>query len=84
VFADLRGLPPLLIHAGEDEVLRDDSIRMAELAREAGVSVRLEVYPRMWHVWHLYHATLPQASHALEDIAEFLKLNVGSLASQPN
>jgi len=83
VFADLRGLPPLLIHAGEDEVLRGDCVRLAQLAKEAGVEVRLEVYPRMWHVWHLYHANLPQASHALEDIAQFLKSHVGSLASQP-
>jgi acetyl esterase/lipase len=82
VYADLHGLPPLLIHAGEDEVLCADAIRIAELAQQAGVSARVEVYPRMWHVWHLYHATLPQAKHALEDIAQFLKAKVGSLAGQ--
>jgi epsilon-lactone hydrolase len=76
-------LPPLLIHAGEDEVLRDDAVHVAELAKEAGVEVRVEVYPRMWHVWHLYYATLPQATRALEDIAQFLKSKIGSLASQP-
>ena len=77
VYADLRGLPPLLIHAGEDEVLRDDAIRIAELAQQAGVPVRVEVYPRMWHVWHLYFSILPQAAHALDDIGQFLKSKVG-------
>jgi len=84
VYADLHGLPPLLIHAGEDEVLRDDAVRMAELAQQAGVPVRVEVYPRMWHVWHLYFSQLPQAAHALDDIGQFLKSNVGILAHQQN
>jgi acetyl esterase/lipase len=82
VFADLRGLPPLLIQAGEDEVLRGDCVRISEAAQEAGVEVRMEIYPRMWHVWHLYFANLPQATHALEDIAQFLRSHVGSLESQ--
>lgn len=72
VFGDWRGLPPLLIHVGEDEILREDAVRMEALAREAGVSVRLEVYPRMWHVWQLFPA-LPQAVASLDDIARFLK-----------
>jgi acetyl esterase/lipase len=71
VFGDLRGLPPMLVHAGEDEVLRQDAVRLASLAKVAGVDVRLEIYPRMWHVWQLY-LTLPQAVHSLDDIAQFL------------
>jgi acetyl esterase/lipase len=72
VFGDWRGLPPLLIHAGEDEILRSDATRVAELARAAGVNVRLEVYPRMWHVWQLTLA-MPQSIQSLDDIAGFLK-----------
>lgn len=72
VFGDWRGLPPLLIHAGEDEVLRHDARRVAELAEEAGVDARVEIYPRMWHVWQLFLA-LPQAKQSLEEIAHFLK-----------
>ena len=72
VFGNLRGLPPLLVHAGEDEILRDDALRIAGLAKSVGVDVRLEIYPRMWHVWQL-NLTLPQAIQSLDDIARFLK-----------
>lgn len=75
-FGDWRGLPPLLVHAGEDEVLRADAVRAGELARAAGVDVRVEIYPRMWHVWQLELA-LPQAVHSLRDIARFLKSHLG-------
>jgi acetyl esterase/lipase len=75
VFGDWRGLPPLLIHAGEDEVLRDDAIRVESLAKEAGVEVRLEIYPRMWHVWQL-NLPLPQAVQSLNEIAQFLKAHL--------
>jgi monoterpene epsilon-lactone hydrolase len=71
VFGDLHGLPPLLVHAGEDEILREDAIRITGLAKAAGVDVRLEIYPHMWHVWQLYLA-LPQAVQSLDDIAQFL------------
>jgi acetyl esterase/lipase len=72
VFGDWRGLPPLLIHAAEDESLRNDAEQIEKLARAAGVDVRLEVYPRMWHVWQLTLA-MPQAIQSLDDIAGFLK-----------
>lgn len=70
VYGDLRGLPPLLIHVGEDEILRDDAVRLAEVAKAADVDVRLEIYPRMWHVWQL-NLTLPQAVQSLNDITQF-------------
>jgi acetyl esterase/lipase len=76
VFGDLRGLPPLLVHAGEDEILRDDAVRIEALAKAAGVDVRLEIYPRMWHVWQLY-LSLPQAVQSLDDIAQFTKSRLG-------
>lgn len=76
VLGDLRGLPPLLIHAGEDEMLRDDAVRVQERAQAAGVEARLEIYPRMWHVWQLYLA-LPQAVQSLDDIAHFLGSHMG-------
>jgi acetyl esterase/lipase len=72
VFGDWRGLPPLLVHAGEDEFLRNDAVCVEELGKKAGVDVRLELYPRMWHVWQLY-LTLPQAIQSLDDIAQFLQ-----------
>ncbi len=75
VFGDWCGLPPQLIHAGEDEILRTDAVRVAELARAAGVDVRLEIYPRMWHVWQLTLA-MPQSIQSLDDIAGFLKAHL--------
>ena len=71
-FGDLHGLPPLLIHVGEDEILRADALRIHELAQAAGVDVRLEIAPHMWHVWQLF-LELPQALQSLEDIAQFLE-----------
>jgi acetyl esterase/lipase len=75
VFGNLHGIPPLLIHAGEDEVLRSDAVRLASLAKSADVDVRLEIYPRMWHVWQL-NLELPQAIQSLDDIAQFLKTHL--------
>lgn len=82
VFADLRGLPPLLIHVGEDEILRDDAVRIASLAESMHVDVRLEIYPRMWHVWQI-NLSLPQAIQSLDDIAHFLEVHLGLVAQQP-
>jgi acetyl esterase/lipase len=79
VFGDPHGFPPLLIHVGEDELLRGDATRMAALAKAAGVEVRLEVYARMWHVWQLT-LSLPQATQSLEDIAQFYKAHLKSSA----
>jgi acetyl esterase/lipase len=72
----------LLIHVGEDEILRQDAIHFTSLAKAAGVDVQLEIYPRMWHVWQLY-LTLPQADQSLKDIAKFLGSHLEPVASRP-
>jgi len=72
VFGNMSGLPPLLVHAGEDEILRDDAVRIVNLAKSAGVDARLEIYPRMWHVWQL-NLSLPQAIQSLDDVSHFFK-----------
>ena len=76
VFGNLRGLPPLLVYAGEDEILCEDAIRIVSLAKSSGVDARLEIYPRMWHVWQL-NLKLPQAIQSLEDITHFFKAHLG-------
>lgn len=76
-YGDWHTLPPLLVHAGEDEILREDAVHIEELAKAAGVDVRLEIYPRMWHVWQIF-LTLPQAAQSLDDIAQFLKSHLMS------
>ncbi|MBN1669182.1 MAG: alpha/beta hydrolase, partial [Anaerolineales bacterium] len=74
-FGSLHGLPPLLLHVGEKEVLRADAVRIADLARSAGVEVQLEIYARMWHVWQI-NLALPQASHSLDQIAHFFEAHL--------
>lgn len=73
VYANLAGLPPLLLQVGEDEILRDDSLRLAESARAAGVMVRLERYPGLWHVFQGNVGKLKAANQALERVAVFLR-----------
>jgi monoterpene epsilon-lactone hydrolase len=73
LFGDLHGLPPLLIQVGSDEVLLSDSTSFAERAREAGVDVTLEVWPRMQHVWQFTASFMPEAREAIERIGEFIK-----------
>jgi acetyl esterase/lipase len=75
VFGSWRGLPPLLVHAGEDEFLRRDAVRIEELARAAGVQVQVEIYPRMWHVWQVF-LEMPQAKQSLDAIAHFLRAHL--------
>ncbi|CAN5477144.1 N/A [soil metagenome] len=62
LYADLSGLPPMLIHVGEVEVLRDDSVQLAERARAAGTPVELHVGAGMVHVWHLFADVVPEST----------------------
>lgn len=66
------GLPPLFIHVGENEILLDDSLRLAERARAAGVAVEIKVWPDVPHVFQAFHF-LPEARASLSLIAAFLK-----------
>ena len=70
--ADFSGFPPLLIHVGAREILRDDSLRLAEKAREAGVPVELTVFPVVAHAWQLAESFLPEARRSLDGAAAFL------------
>jgi acetyl esterase/lipase len=73
VYGDLRGLPPMLVHVGEEEILRNDAIQVVKRASDCGVDARLEIYPRMWHVWQLF-MEMPQSKQSLDEIAQFLLL----------
>jgi hypothetical protein len=73
LFADLRGLPPLLVQVGDAEILLDDATRLASRARDAGVDVTLEVGEEMFHVWHAFAEMLPEAARACERIAAWLE-----------
>lgn len=69
---DLAGLPPLRMHAGDREVLLDDTLRFAERARAAGVHVETNVWPDMIHVFEGFCHVLPEGRASLAEIAAFL------------
>jgi acetyl esterase/lipase len=77
LYADLKGLPPLLIQVGDAETLLDDSNRLADRARAAGVNVKLEVWPEMIHVWQLFASFLPEGQQAVEGIGSFIRSRIG-------
>jgi monoterpene epsilon-lactone hydrolase len=81
VYADLRGLPPLLIHVGQDEILLSDSERLAQRAAAAGVDATLEVWPHMWHDWHSFAAWMPEARRALDRLGQFVRDHLERAAS---
>ena len=80
LYADLRGLPPLLIQVGDRETVLDDSVMLAEKARAAGVAVNLEIWDGMIHVFQMFGAELPEAHQAIASIAAFLdrKLHISN------
>ncbi len=73
LFARHEGLPPMLIHVGTEEVLFDDSTRLAERCRAAGVDVSLKVFDGMWHEFQIHAGLLSESDEALAEIGEFLK-----------
>ena len=73
LYADLRGLPPLLIQVGSEEVLLDDATRLAERAQAAGVDATIEVWEPMIHVWHWFLPWLDEAQAAVDKIGAFLR-----------
>jgi len=73
LYADLHGLPPLLIQVGDDEVLLDDSTRIAERARAFGVDVTLEVWEGMWHVFQQATPIVPEATQAVAKAGAFMR-----------
>jgi acetyl esterase/lipase len=72
VFADLTGLPPLIIQAGTHEVLLDDALRLAGRAATADVAVTLDITPGVPHVFQAYYQILDEAAAALDRAGQFL------------
>ncbi len=72
LFADLHGLPPMLLQASRAEILRDDTTRFVERARDHGVDVTMQLYDDMPHVWHMFAGVLPEADHAIDAITDWL------------
>jgi acetyl esterase/lipase len=73
IYGDFVGLPPLIIFVGDTEILLDDSRRLAERARLAGVTADLRVYPDMPHAWPLLNMILPEGRQALDEATAFFQ-----------
>ncbi|HEY2386951.1 MAG TPA: alpha/beta hydrolase [Candidatus Binatia bacterium] len=79
LYADLTGLPPLLVQVGEEETLYDDAVRLVERARKSGVDVTLEAWAEMIHVWQLFAPVLPEGREALSAAGRFIGARLGAL-----
>jgi epsilon-lactone hydrolase len=78
LFAELHGLPPLLVHVGQAEVLRDQVLAFAERARAAGADVQLSAYADMVHVWHMMRSGTPDAQRAIDEVGAFVREHAGA------
>jgi epsilon-lactone hydrolase len=80
IFADLSGLPPLIIQAGTHEVLLDDAVRLARQAATADVEVTLDITPRVPHVFQAYYPILDEGAAALDRAGQFLSAQLAGAA----
>lgn len=72
LYADLKGFPPILIQVGGNEVILDDSTRLAKKLKKAGCDVELEIWDKMFHVWHYLGGIIPEAKTAINNIGKFI------------
>lgn len=73
IFHSLKGLPPIYVQVGHEEILLDDSTRFEAKAKEDGVDVIVEVYPKKFHVFNAFWRVLPKAREANKKLGEFIK-----------
>lgn len=71
LFADLTGLPPILVQVGSKEILLDDAQRFKEKAEQAGVELTYKLYTGMWHNFQMFHHWFDEGKQALADLAKF-------------
>jgi monoterpene epsilon-lactone hydrolase len=77
LFADLTGLPPLLVHVSSAETLLDDSTRLVEVAEKAGVDITLKIWDDMVHVWQVFASILPEGQQSIEELGAFIREKLG-------
>ena len=76
IYADLHGLPPMLIQVGDYETLLSDSVRLADQARNANVDVTLDTWEGMWHFWHLSARLVPEGKKAIDRAGAFIRKHI--------
>jgi acetyl esterase/lipase len=72
IFGDYTGFPPMLVQAGEHDILRSDAEHFSKKAEEQKVATQLHVWKGMFHVWQFYARILPEAEQAIEDVGDFV------------
>jgi acetyl esterase/lipase len=77
LYADLKGLPPVYLQAGDVELLLDDSTRLEKLAKKAGVDVKLDIFPNMQHTWLMAAGRAPEADDAIDRYVKWVKPKLG-------
>ena len=77
--ADLAGLPPVMIESASEEILRDDSRRLADALEACDVQVVHLEFPRMWHDFQLYAGIVPEATRAIEELGRFIRGKVAPI-----
>ncbi len=77
LYGDPTGLPPILMQAGDSEILLDDTRRFAAKAQAAGVDVTCEIWPEMFHVFQAFSAILPEGQQAIEHLGAYLRAHAG-------
>lgn len=73
VFADLGGLPPILVQVGDHEILLSDATRLAQKIRAAGGEIELQVWPEMWHAFQLFVGKMPESGAAIAKIGDYIR-----------
>jgi acetyl esterase/lipase len=84
IFADLSGLPPLVIQAGSHEVLLDDAVRLAQCAAADDVAVTLDITPGVPHVFQAFHAVLDEGVAALDRAGRLLRAELRERLIEPS
>jgi acetyl esterase/lipase len=72
IYADFQGFPPLLIQAGTLETLMDDTLRLADRAKEGGVDVTVQITEDAPHCWHFFSSFLPEGVEAVGRVADYV------------
>ncbi len=76
VYGDMHGLPPMLLHVGADEIIRDDSVRAAAAAHRDGSRAEVVLWPVVPHAWQLYGTLLREARESLAELGAFITQHI--------
>lgn len=73
IYGDLKNLPPMLVHAADNDVFLSDAERLAQKMRDTAGRIEFKIWPDMWHVFHIQTAAVPDAGQALDEIYKFIE-----------